>query len=1498
MKQASFLILLMLAAPLAVISSNFEIPAESDILIDEQEDFNSAKTATNPLGWEWVTKDYDAGYVWTREVEVDTFGNTYIAGIFRGGSLSLDYHHALNNGGLDVFAAKFTSVGDCIWLTTFGGILDEHVEDMIVDPNGDVYVVGSYDSPQFNASTSVLNNSGSRDGFVVSIGRNSGAISWGNSVNGAGFDNITGVTLDSTGDLVYSGWTASPQFTINGTTLNNSGDTDFFVLWGFSNGSWDQGRIYGGSGKEQAHDIAADDNGKVMVVAEFTTPSLTLDQTSITHGGGTGSDSLVMRVARAGVEWVRKPICSYNDRAWSVDVDSAGNVFVAGEIMANYSHSYITWGSIQLSIQGWHTSYIVKFSNVGAIGWALGTYMQTSSSSYYVRNPSIDIVGSHLLMGLNFNYQFKFYSGSYSSNWKYTDINYYSNSLLIELTNTGSTASSNYLVSRYSSVDDVAWMDMPSGYDHIIIPINGLARHDGNYHYYSDAPATTLQRYSWNNGLSSQQFYALIGHTDSETIFDLEQYNNSSSILLGSSSRYGENLRIGNDVIGGDLTTANTYESRLFLAMSDSNGTWTHLDQIKVGGHSDSTNSRTTERNWAAMAVGSNGTVWVGFHWQNSLEIPGLTTRSSGSGYIVASWSPTNGWMSADSIGFDDSHYVDVDIAVSNGEVWFSGYCYGTVWMHGNSYSGSNYANICIAKRDTTNSWNNIYRSGNYYNYEVILEAMTGHPNGGVVFWAKSGQYNDPNGGSRNVFLRGALVRLFSSNGTMWWMGEPTCSSSTSSSTYCSWIESLDVTSSGDVFVSGYFENGLSFGNCCSVNSGGGTDGFLAKFNASGYWDWSISLGGTSDDKILDVRNIGNGSIAVVGDKSGVISVGLTTLSGAGTGFVAMAADQGTWEWAAQPTGNTVVQQVIPTGNGTIEVAGILEHQNSARTFGLDSLNSSDGDDIFLSRMSADADADGITNNRDNCHQIYNPSQQNYDSDSMGDICDSDDDGEGILDTVDSCPQGALAWLSNNTTDHDSDGCKDAIEDDDDDNDAINDISDACSTGVLNWTSNGTTDYDTDGCKDSNEDLDDDDDAVNDTADACPKGSLGWLSTPTTDHDGDGCLDSEEDDDDDGDGIDDDDDSCHQGDLNWTSSNITDNDGDGCLDATEDLNDDNDDFYDYDDSCPNGTVGWYSGSITDYDGDGCKDSDEDLDDDADGVLDVDDNCPKGIQGWITNPTVDYDADGCHDWNEDSDDDGDGVSDLIDQCSRTPAGEDPGGEGCAAGEIPDWNSGGGGGNTSINNTDDHTYVNNTYVNNTYVNNTYENNTFDNETYQNQSYQNNSYSNETFQNQTFQNNSHLNQTINEGDILDDIVDDITTEVATEEEPLMGMSWVPLIVVILMVLLLFIQALQLVKKPVMPSGPPESLLAEQSVFDDVDHTSEVISSGNDFVAAEPKKEKSVIADHQSITTEAISPPLVVENPTISDGFEWIEWPEGSGKNHFRAEGTQDGWQSWPIE
>ena len=68
---------------------------------------------------------------------------------------------------------------------------------------------------------------------------------------------------------------------------------------------------------------------------------------------------------------------------------------------------------------------------------------------------------------------------------------------------------------------------------------------------------------------------------------------------------------------------------------------------------------------------------------------------------------------------------------------------------------------------------------------------------------------------------------------------------------------------------------------------------------------------------------------------------------------------------------------------------------------------------------SADSDDDGVVDCIDNCPEDYNPpsaewtdiygdvhrnSQADYDLDGVGDVCDDDDDNDGILDAVDNCP--------------------------------------------------------------------------------------------------------------------------------------------------------------------------------------------------------------------------------------------------------------------------------------------------------------------------------------------------------------------------------------------------------------------------------------------------------------------------------------------------------------
>ena len=139
---------------------------ENPTKLPESSSPQNSVTATNPLGWEWVNKDKDAGYTWVKEVEGQSNGSFFVAGIYEGGSLNLQSGttttnsiQVLNNGGLDVFIGHYTynsGNGYWSWLQTFGGESDEYLEDMIVDSNGDLILVGSFSSSSISVNANSL----------------------------------------------------------------------------------------------------------------------------------------------------------------------------------------------------------------------------------------------------------------------------------------------------------------------------------------------------------------------------------------------------------------------------------------------------------------------------------------------------------------------------------------------------------------------------------------------------------------------------------------------------------------------------------------------------------------------------------------------------------------------------------------------------------------------------------------------------------------------------------------------------------------------------------------------------------------------------------------------------------------------------------------------------------------------------------------------------------------------------------------------------------------------------------------------------------------------------------------------------------------------------------------------------------------------------------------------------------------------------------------------
>ena len=58
-----------------------------------------------------------------------------------------------------------------------------------------------------------------------------------------------------------------------------------------------------------------------------------------------------------------------------------------------------------------------------------------------------------------------------------------------------------------------------------------------------------------------------------------------------------------------------------------------------------------------------------------------------------------------------------------------------------------------------------------------------------------------------------------------------------------------------------------------------------------------------------------------------------------------------------------------------------------------------------------DSDADNVLDRNDNCEEVFNPDQRDFDDDGIGDACETDDDRDGIADFEDLCPQAdSVFW--------------------------------------------------------------------------------------------------------------------------------------------------------------------------------------------------------------------------------------------------------------------------------------------------------------------------------------------------------------------------------------------------------------------------------------------------------------------------------------------------------
>jgi hypothetical protein len=200
-----------------------------------------------------------SSYLQTSVLEIDTAGNSYIAGTFSGSAsfatpVPTTLNSVVNTNRGDLFVAKLDASGNPLWAKSFTGSGDEGVTGLTFDNAGNIYIGGYFDGNSLNfGGTTTLSRStnlltGSGDYFVTKL-NGAGDTIWAVKTNSSSNNGSIGdIVADPTG-VYLTGLISNTNFAgavnFGGTVLTtNSGDSVYAAKLN-ANGSFAWAKKFG-----------------------------------------------------------------------------------------------------------------------------------------------------------------------------------------------------------------------------------------------------------------------------------------------------------------------------------------------------------------------------------------------------------------------------------------------------------------------------------------------------------------------------------------------------------------------------------------------------------------------------------------------------------------------------------------------------------------------------------------------------------------------------------------------------------------------------------------------------------------------------------------------------------------------------------------------------------------------------------------------------------------------------------------------------------------------------------------------------------------------------------------------------------------------------------------------------------------------------------------------------------------------------------------------------
>lgn len=303
----------------------------------------------SPTGtWLWATQTGGGPYSFGDEavsLVADAASNIYIAGQFVSQKLVLgtttltnsDLSLAYNQQGQpDIYIAKLSSAGTWLWAVNGGGTNRDLAAGLALDPIGNLYLAGSYESTTAKFGTTTLANSGYTNAIVAKLDA-AGNWLWAVRGGGGAYCYPYSIAVDASGQAYITGeFTTSTTF--GGNTVASAGYYDVFVAKLGATGTWQWVNQCGSTLRDMAYSVAVDSQGNAYIGGSFRSATMDVGNFSLrnTSTGGPNSANYDLFVAKLDMQgnwqWATQAAGSGSEYASSVAVDALGQIWLAGYI--------------------------------------------------------------------------------------------------------------------------------------------------------------------------------------------------------------------------------------------------------------------------------------------------------------------------------------------------------------------------------------------------------------------------------------------------------------------------------------------------------------------------------------------------------------------------------------------------------------------------------------------------------------------------------------------------------------------------------------------------------------------------------------------------------------------------------------------------------------------------------------------------------------------------------------------------------------------------------------------------------------------------------------------------------------------------------------------------------------------------------------------------------------------------------------------------------------